>query len=69
MHKWLISTIAANQMAQQMAQMNPGANMFGPQQDPNKLFQSEAENIEVVEHKCVLDGIEERLLQKLSMVS
>ncbi|KAI9809005.1 MAG: hypothetical protein M1825_002294 [Sarcosagium campestre] len=58
---------AASQMAQQMAQMNPGAtaNMFSPGQDPDKLFQSEAENLEVVEHRWVLEGVEQRLLQRL----
>ncbi|MCJ1485873.1 ER membrane complex subunit 3 [Schaereria dolodes] len=59
---------AANQMAQQMSQMNPGAagaGMFQPGQDPDKLFQSEAENLEVVEHWCVLDGVERRLLESL----
>jgi len=61
--------LAANQMAQQMAQMNPGANMFGPQQDPDKMFQGEAENIEVVDHRCVLDGIEARLLHRFSSTS
>lgn len=54
---------AANQMAQ-MAQMQQPAGMFGPQDDPDKVFQSEAENLEVLEHHCVLDGIEERLLSR-----
>ena len=51
-------------MAQQMSQMNPGAgaSMFQPGQDPDKIFQNEAENLEVLEHKYILDGIEERLL-------
>lgn len=49
-----------------MTQMNPGAGMMGPQQDPDKLFQSEAENLEVIEHHWILDGIEDRLLAKLS---
>lgn len=51
-------------MAQQMAQMNPaaGANMFQPGQDPDKLFLSEAENLEVVEHVYILEGVEERTL-------
>ncbi|KAL9063772.1 MAG: hypothetical protein Q9161_009284 [Pseudevernia consocians] len=55
---------AANQMAQQMSQMNPGAGagMFQPGQDPDKMFQSEAENLEVVEHEYILKGVEERLL-------
>ena len=55
---------AASQMAQQMSQINPGAgvNMFQPGQDPDKLFLSEAENLEVVEHEYVLKGVEDRLL-------
>lgn len=53
-------------MAQQMGQMNPAAG-FGPEQDPDKLFKSEAENLEVIEHRCVFDGIEERLLQKYAV--
>lgn len=52
-------------MSQQMAQMNPaaGANPLQPGQDPDKLFQAEVENLEVMEHYCILDGIEERILQ------
>jgi len=53
---------SANQMAQQMAQMNPTAGMMGPGNDPDKMFLSEAENLEVIEHDYVLEGIEERLL-------
>ena len=55
---------AASQMAQQMSQMNPGAGagMFQPGQDPDKMFQSEAENLEVVEHEYILNGVEDRLL-------
>ncbi|KAK2788678.1 ER membrane complex subunit 3 [Onygenales sp. PD_10] len=58
---------SASQMSQQMAQMNPNANAnpFGPGQDPDKTFQAEAENLEVMEHYCILDGIEERLLQRV----
>lgn len=53
-------------MAAQMAGMNPvAANPFQPGQDPDKLYRSEAENIEVMEHYCILDGIEERLLYNL----
>lgn len=61
------SNNAANQMAQQMASMNPAAavNPFQPGQDPDKLYLSEAENLEVMEHFCILDGIEERVLNKL----
>lgn len=57
---------AASQMTQQMAQMNASANMFAPGQDPNKLFQNEAENLEVMEHRWILDGVEERLLRRLA---
>jgi hypothetical protein len=56
-------TTAANQMAQQMA-MNPGA-MMQPNQDPHKSFVAEAENLEVLEHRYMLDGIEERILANL----
>lgn len=64
----LTAKVAANQMTQQMAQMNPSAtmNMFGPGQDPDKLFQSEAENLEVMEHQWILSGVEQRLLSRLS---
>jgi ER membrane protein complex subunit 3 len=62
--------IAADQMAQQMQQANPAAsmNMFQPGQDPHKMFLAEAENLEVIggTHEYVLDGVEERLLAKLS---
>jgi len=56
---------AASQMAQQMAQMNPGAigaGGFQPGQDPDKLFQNEAENLEVLEHWYILQGVEHRFL-------
>jgi len=58
---------AADQMAAQMSQMNPSggnANMFGPGQDPNKMFLAEAENLEVVggQHDWVLNDVEDRLL-------
>ena len=56
-------------MAQQMQQMNPAAtaNMFGPGQDPNKMYLAEAENLEVAagQHEYVLDGIEDRILATL----
>lgn len=53
-------------MTQQMAQMNPAAtaNPFQPGQDPDKLFLTEAENLEVMDHFCILNGIEERVLRK-----
>jgi len=54
----------ANQIAQQMA-MNP-AGMMAPNSDPDKMFAAEAENLEVIEHSYILDGIEERILASLS---
>jgi hypothetical protein len=58
--------LAANQVTQQMAMSNPGAGMMGPEQDPDKLFLNEAENLEVLDHQWILDGIEERLVAKLA---
>ncbi|KAL2114439.1 hypothetical protein VUR80DRAFT_7127 [Thermomyces stellatus] len=57
------SNNAANQMAAQMGQMGPQAQMFAPGQDPDKQFQAEAENLAVIDHYSVLDGVEDRLLQ------
>ena len=49
-----------------MAMANPGTGgMMGPEQDPDKLFLSEAENLEVLEHRWILEGIEDRLVSKL----
>ncbi|KAI9694349.1 MAG: ER membrane complex subunit 3 [Bogoriella megaspora] len=59
------SNNAANQMTQQMAQAQMGAGMMNPQEDPDKLFLNEAENLEVVEHYYILDGIEDRLLASM----
>ncbi|KKA27622.1 hypothetical protein TD95_001722 [Thielaviopsis punctulata] len=59
------SNNAANQMAQQMGGAPPP--MFAPGQDPDKQFQAEAENLAVVDHYSVLDGVEERLLSSLSV--
>jgi ER membrane protein complex subunit 3 len=45
--------------------MNPAA---GPQAnplaatEPDKLFQAEAENLELVQHEWILEGVEERLV-------
>lgn len=61
------SNNSASQVTQQMAQMNPGAGMMGPEQDPDKLFLNEAENLEVIEHQWILGGVEDRLLAKLSV--
>lgn len=59
---------AANHMASQMSGMNPtaGMNPFQPGQDPDKLYLNEAENLEVMEHFCIYDGIEERILHNLA---
>src|ERR1700761_6984496 len=48
----LTSSIAANHMSQQMGMANPAAmvNPLQPGQDPDKLYQNEAENLEVTEH-------------------
>jgi hypothetical protein len=61
-----IRFLAANQVTQQMAMSNPGAGMMGPEQDPDKLFLSEAENLEVLDHQWILEGIEERLVAKFA---
>lgn len=58
-------TIAAESSAMmpQMG-MNPAAGQTNPlaAQDPDKLFQAEAENLELVQHEWILDGVEERLV-------
>lgn len=46
---------------QQMGQNNP----MGGAEDPMKQFNAEAENLEVIEHRYILDGVEDRLLAKL----
>lgn len=62
------TTQAANQMAQQMTQMGPQAGqLFGPGVDPNKQFLAEAENLAVIEHHSVLDGVEQRLLEGIKV--
>ena len=55
-------------MAQQMAMANPGAMgnpMQQPGQDQNKVFLSEAENLEVIQHWSVYDGIYDRVLKQM----
>lgn len=42
-------------------------NMFGPGQDPDKQFLAEAENLAVIEHYSVLDDVEKRLLDTISV--
>ena len=44
-----------------------GANMFGPGQDPDKAFKAEAENIAVVRHEYILNGVEDRLLESVRL--
>ncbi|RKF66064.1 ER membrane protein complex subunit 3 [Golovinomyces cichoracearum] len=58
---------AAGQMSQQLGQMNPAASaqIFGPGVDSDKQFQNEAENIAVLIHHYVLEGVEDRLLNYL----
>ena len=54
-------------MTQQMAQAQMGANPMGGAEDPDKIFKNEVENLEVIEHHYILDGIEDRLLAKLNV--
>jgi hypothetical protein len=61
------SNNSANQVTQQMAAANPGAGLMGPEQDPDKLFLNEAENLEVLEHRWILEGVEDRLVAKLGL--
>jgi ER membrane protein complex subunit 3 len=57
-------SVAGDAMISQ-AGMNPMAGMQQnplAAQDPDKLFKAEAENLELVQHEWILDGIEERLV-------
>jgi hypothetical protein len=45
------------QMGSPQGQPNPLA-----QQDPDKLFKAEAENLELVQHEWILEGVEDRVL-------
>lgn len=56
---------AASQVSQQLAQQQM-SNPMGPEQDPDKLFQAEVENLEVTQHYYLLDGVEDRLLDSLT---
>jgi ER membrane protein complex subunit 3 len=40
---------------------------FGPGADPDKQFQAEAENLAVIEHYSVLDNVENRLLEGITV--
>ncbi|KAK3655709.1 hypothetical protein LTR56_003358 [Elasticomyces elasticus] len=57
------SNNAASQVAQQMQMQQQGNPMAGAE-DMEKIFAAEVENLEVVEHWYVLDGVEDRLLAK-----
>ena len=48
-----------------MAQAQMGANPMGGAEDPDKLFKNEIENLEVIDHWYILDGVEDRLLSRL----
>lgn len=63
------SFVAASQQQQQMGQMAPGAGagMFGPGNEPHKQYQAEAENIAVVAHQYILNGVEQRLLESVAV--
>lgn len=61
---------AASQVAQQQQQMGApptGGQTMGPGVDPDKVFQGEAENIEVMAHQYILDGVEKRLLESVKV--
>ncbi|KAK4981715.1 hypothetical protein LTR66_009768 [Elasticomyces elasticus] len=60
------SNNAASQVTQQMAQAQMGANPMAGAEDPDKPFQMEVENLEVTEHRYILEGIEDRLLASLA---
>ena len=54
-------------MAQQMQMGAQQPNLFGPGVDPDKQFKAEAENLAVIEHYSVLDGVEQRLLEGITL--
>jgi hypothetical protein len=54
---------AATQQMGMPAAGTQGPSPFHPGQDPDKMFLAEAENLEVLEHYNVLQGVEERLLK------
>lgn len=41
----------------------PMPNMMQPGIDPSKVYIAEAENLDLMNPICILDGIEERILQ------
>jgi hypothetical protein len=48
-----------------MAQAQMGGNPMAGPEDTDKIFAGEAENLEVIEHWYILDGVEDRLLARL----
>ena len=48
-----------------MAQAQMGTNPMAGTEDPDKIFNNEAENLEVIEHWSILEGVEDRLIAKL----
>lgn len=61
------SNNAASQVAQQMQMQQMGGNPMAGADDQDKLFHAEAENLEVVEHRYILEGLEERLLARMGV--
>lgn len=59
--------LAASQIAQQMQAQQMPVGPMAPGQDPSKMFKAEAENLAVIEHYSVLDGVEERLLERIKV--
>ncbi|ODQ52359.1 transmembrane protein [Saitoella complicata NRRL Y-17804] len=58
---------SANQQMQGMGMPGMGVPAVGPLapgQDPDKMFAAERENLELVQHDWVLEGVEKRLLAK-----
>jgi hypothetical protein len=45
------------------AQMGMGAAQPGQEPDMGKIFAGEAENLQLIEHQCYVDGAEDRLLK------
>lgn len=61
---------AVQMMGQQMAIAGgaPGAGMIQPGQDVDKMFLAEAEQLEVLGHQWILDGVVERMLDRYEKV-
>ncbi|KAK3117298.1 hypothetical protein LTR53_001479 [Teratosphaeriaceae sp. CCFEE 6253] len=59
------SNNAASQVAQQMQMQQQQVNPMGGAEDMEKVFGAVVEDLEVVAHWCVLEGVEDRLLKRL----